>query len=86
MILYMIIILVKIFIKEIKKIINSKVFKYYFVVFCVPDEECHDFLIARDRLRKLDKSTAEYSELLQELKGIVCDKKQRKICCEGKIM
>ena len=53
---------------------------------CVPDVDCEDFLLARGRLRKLDKSTAAYSELLQDLKGLVCDREQRKICCEGKIM
>lgn len=69
-----------IFIKEISTFI------YCNSVFCVPGGECNGFLIARERLDKLDKSTPEYAELLGDLKGLVCNKEERKICCEGKIM
>ena len=57
-----------------------------FLDLCVPAEECTDFLDARAMLEKLDKSTPEYTELLKELRDLVCDKLNRRICCEGKLI
>ena len=57
-----------------------------FLDLCVPAEECTDFLDARAMLDELDKSTPEYTELLEELRELVCDKPNRRICCEGKLM
>ena len=59
---------------------------YSNLVICVPREECNGFLIAQDRLNKLNKGTAERAELLEDLKGLVCNKEERKVCCEGKIV
>jgi len=53
---------------------------------CVPAKECNDFQDAIAMLEELDKSTPERAELLKELRDLVCDRSNQRICCEGKIM
>ena len=48
---------------------------------CLTADECPEYAVKRARLDELDKSSPEYAELLEQLRGRVCDKGQRRVCC-----
>ena len=59
----------------------------YVTELCLPQDDCTTFLIEREKLEKLNRSSPERAELLQTLRGMVCNKKEQRVCCkdEGKI-
>jgi len=48
---------------------------------CVENSQCSHFLQEREILRSLPRRSAEYKEKLDELKSLVCNKKEKKVCC-----
>ena len=52
-----------------------------FTELCLHADQCPDFVTKQERLSKLDKSSSEYAELLEVLRGRVCDKEERRVCC-----
>ena len=52
-----------------------------FTELCLPADQCPDFVIKQNKLNEMDKSSPEYAELLEALRGRVCDKEERRVCC-----
>ena len=53
---------------------------------CVKGTSCDWFNDKNDRRRHAVKGSDEYNQILDELKGSVCDRKTRKVCCpEGPV-
>lgn len=52
---------------------------------CRNVKECKNFAEQKDRLRVLDKNTEEYREIIGDLKRRVCNKKEKKVCCETEL-
>ena len=48
---------------------------------CRPQLECPQFVEETEKLSLLTKSSNEYREKLSELKNLICDKKDKKVCC-----
>ena len=48
---------------------------------CVPRSQCDSYLNESEQLKSLRKGSSEYYLLLGKLTALVCNRKQRKICC-----
>ena len=48
---------------------------------CVPEQTCDSFQIDKEHLKSLQWGSSEFKKVLNQLRGLVCDKSQRKICC-----
>ena len=48
---------------------------------CLPASQCDSYMDESEKLKNLQKRTQEYNKLLTKLRGLVCNKKQKKICC-----
>ena len=48
---------------------------------CVHTDKCPDYLVRRKQLDTYNKSGAQYRLLLGQLRALVCNNPQRKICC-----
>jgi len=55
---------------------------------CGPNEECLEasgcefYTVEREKLNKLKKNTADWTIQLSKLKSLVCNARERKVCCE----
>ena len=53
---------------------------------CVPQQECQSFLAEKDKLEEIrdssGKGSQEYRQLLTKLQGLVCDAKEKTVCCK----
>ena len=50
---------------------------------CVASEDCQEFQLDRARLNKLERSSPEYAALLEDMRGRICNKEERKVCCKN---
>ena len=48
---------------------------------CVPKETCASYIDQLANLKTLKKCSCEYKRLLTDLKGLICNKKEGKVCC-----
>ena len=48
---------------------------------CVPTSQCDSYLNEHEKLENLEKGTSDYKKVLSKLKKLICNKKQRKVCC-----
>ena len=48
---------------------------------CVSTVDCEPYTRASDKLRQLDRGSAEYRQLLARLKQQVCNRQLRRVCC-----
>ena len=48
---------------------------------CVPEQTCDSFQIDKEHLKSLQWGSSEFKKALNQLRRLVCDKSQRKICC-----
>ena len=49
---------------------------------CEDSGDCQSYKVERDTLKQYQKGSSEFNRLLKKLRGLVCNKKLRKICCE----
>ena len=53
---------------------------------CVPQQECRSFLSGINKLKEIGdssgKGSEEYRQHLTKLKELICDPKERTVCCE----
>ena len=59
----------------------------YVTELCLHQDDCTTFLIEREKLEMLNRTSPERAELLQTLRGMVCNREEQRVCCkdEGKI-
>ena len=50
---------------------------------CVPKETCASYNAQLANLTRLNKCSCEYKRLLTDLKGLICNKKEGKVCCNA---
>jgi len=50
---------------------------------CVPAKSCSDFAREKEILNQLPKGSPGYASQLNKLKSLVCNKAERKVCCDG---
>ena len=48
---------------------------------CVPASQCPPILSKWERLNSLTRGSSEFYSLVSELKKLICDKKEKKVCC-----
>ena len=49
---------------------------------CVPVIGCFHYKKQQDRLKQLSKGSSEFKAIRKELASLVCNKRERKICCD----
>ena len=49
---------------------------------CRKQEQCPAFTRKREELQRLARGSMEYEALLEGLKGEVCDRASKRVCCE----
>ena len=49
---------------------------------CRDQQDCKNFLQEKDMLRLVDRKTEEYRATLSHLKSLICNKREKKVCCE----
>jgi len=49
---------------------------------CVPSTNCAGYRIEQQNLKSLQADSSEYKKLLRQLRGLICNKALRKICCK----
>ena len=49
---------------------------------CVPAESCEVFKAEREKLNRLSRGSEQRKMLLEKLRSLVCNKQDKKICCE----
>ena len=49
---------------------------------CVPSTNCAGYRIEQQNLKSLQADSSEYKKLLRQLRGLICNKSLRKICCK----
>ena len=48
---------------------------------CLVVTDCPLFELDKNQLNFIEKGSEEYKEKLEEIKGLVCNKRRRKVCC-----
>ena len=48
---------------------------------CLEASRCQFYTVEREKLNKLKKNTAEWTRQLTKLKSLVCNARERKVCC-----
>ena len=49
---------------------------------CVPGDSCEKFTAEKEKLAGLSKGSDERKMLLERLQSLVCNKEEKKICCD----
>ena len=48
---------------------------------CRPEEKCPEFKEEKNKLKSLTRGSTQYSDKKNELKGLICNKSERRVCC-----
>ena len=49
---------------------------------CVPADSCERFRAEKEKLNRLSQGSDQWKTLLEKLKSQVCNKEEKKICCD----
>ena len=52
---------------------------------CRDQQDCKNFLQEKDMLRLVDRKTEEYRATLSHLKSLICNKREKKVCCDPEL-
>ena len=50
---------------------------------CISQDKCPGFLDLKEQFESATKGTDEWTTLLNRLKGLICNKRTKSICCSG---
>ena len=49
---------------------------------CLEASDCQFYTVEREKLNSLERNTADWTRQLNKLKSLVCNARERKVCCE----